>query len=355
MKKIKTQNGITLIALIITIIVLLILAGVAIKAIGDDGGIITKTQQAADKYTQAQKDELADLDSYVSKIDHINIPDELVKYILGPNGTGRAITEVYDPNTGVFLNDPKTEEDETITLKVEGIKISTDASNNKIYAEIKYNGGYYGVTSDISTMFSEKIEEIYVPRGNEGKTVKYDSDLNGTPEEWTVITDRNGTLEIVSNTAMGGRALIGVSGYNDAIKEINEECRRIVTAKDNDGVRSIGAATDTAGLYSSANFSVFDEIEVKDEDNKYEEDYRKLKHFGIFDLGKGNYWIASRQAIESNDSVSFCVRFYHSEKPSVISNMVILRVNATGNIETFNPSCQVRPVVINPKNIEYVN
>ena len=68
MKKTKSQSGITLIALIITILVLLILAGVAIKSI-QDGGILTKAQQAADKYTQAQNDELADLDSYIAEIE----------------------------------------------------------------------------------------------------------------------------------------------------------------------------------------------------------------------------------------------------------------------------------------------
>lgn len=68
MKKTKTQSGITLIALIITILVLLILAGVAIKSI-QDGGILTKAEQTADKYTQAQNNELADLDSYVAEIE----------------------------------------------------------------------------------------------------------------------------------------------------------------------------------------------------------------------------------------------------------------------------------------------
>ena len=67
MKKTKSQSGITLIALIITILVLLILAGVAIKSI-KDGGIITKAEQAADKYTQAQNDELAMLDEYTAEI-----------------------------------------------------------------------------------------------------------------------------------------------------------------------------------------------------------------------------------------------------------------------------------------------
>ena len=42
MKKYKSQIGITLIALVVTIIVLLILAGVTIATLTGDSGVITK-------------------------------------------------------------------------------------------------------------------------------------------------------------------------------------------------------------------------------------------------------------------------------------------------------------------------
>ena len=46
----NTQRGITLVALVITIIVLLILAMVSIK-IAIDGGLITKVKDATDTHT----------------------------------------------------------------------------------------------------------------------------------------------------------------------------------------------------------------------------------------------------------------------------------------------------------------
>ena len=50
MKKVlKKQGGITLIALVITIIVLLILAGVSISMLTGDNGIITQAQKAKRK------------------------------------------------------------------------------------------------------------------------------------------------------------------------------------------------------------------------------------------------------------------------------------------------------------------
>ena len=53
----KEQKGITLIALVITVIVLLILAGVTIAALSGDNGILTKAREAKEKTEQAQKDE----------------------------------------------------------------------------------------------------------------------------------------------------------------------------------------------------------------------------------------------------------------------------------------------------------
>ena len=56
-QKIKSANGITLIALVVTIVVLLILAGVSISALFGDNGIIQKAKDAQNKANEsAQKD-----------------------------------------------------------------------------------------------------------------------------------------------------------------------------------------------------------------------------------------------------------------------------------------------------------
>lgn len=56
----KNQNGITLIALVITIIVLLILAGVSIAMLTGDNGLLTKSQVATmDSAIGAAKDEIS--------------------------------------------------------------------------------------------------------------------------------------------------------------------------------------------------------------------------------------------------------------------------------------------------------
>ena len=55
----KGQKGITLVALVVTIIVLIILAGVSIALILDDNGIITKAREGKQNYAWAANSEHA--------------------------------------------------------------------------------------------------------------------------------------------------------------------------------------------------------------------------------------------------------------------------------------------------------
>ncbi len=53
----KQERGITLIALVVTIIVLLILAGVSISLVINNNGVISKSKEARDQYVEAQTNE----------------------------------------------------------------------------------------------------------------------------------------------------------------------------------------------------------------------------------------------------------------------------------------------------------
>ncbi len=69
-ERLKTHKGITLIALVITIIVLLILAGVTIATLTGDNGIIAKAQQAKMQNDKANEKEQIDLAVLASKINN---------------------------------------------------------------------------------------------------------------------------------------------------------------------------------------------------------------------------------------------------------------------------------------------
>lgn len=68
-EKLTTNKGITLIALVIRIIVLLILAGISISMLSGKSGILTQAQKAKNETEQAQINEDSVLESYEQYIE----------------------------------------------------------------------------------------------------------------------------------------------------------------------------------------------------------------------------------------------------------------------------------------------
>ena len=64
------KNGITLIALVVTIVVLLILAGVSLNAIFSENGLINRAKDAQNKMDQATQNDLAQLDELDSWLEN---------------------------------------------------------------------------------------------------------------------------------------------------------------------------------------------------------------------------------------------------------------------------------------------
>ena len=65
----RKEQGITLIALIITIIILLILAGIGIATLTGENGLFARAQQAKDKTIEAQKNEESTISEYMDEMD----------------------------------------------------------------------------------------------------------------------------------------------------------------------------------------------------------------------------------------------------------------------------------------------
>ena len=74
----RNKKGITLVALVVTIVVLLILAGVSINMVLGENGIVTKAKDARDQTKQSQANELQDFNNISGEIDEI----------LSDNGSG---------------------------------------------------------------------------------------------------------------------------------------------------------------------------------------------------------------------------------------------------------------------------
>jgi len=65
----KNSRGITLIALVVTIIVLLILAGTTYTLVIDNDGIFNKAKNATEKYENSARNEQKDMNSMANLID----------------------------------------------------------------------------------------------------------------------------------------------------------------------------------------------------------------------------------------------------------------------------------------------
>ncbi len=87
----KKEHGITLIALVVTIVVLLILAGITINMLFSNGGIFKVAQDAANAWNQAVINEQADLDNLTEQIQNL-----VNGQIGGGTGTGGGDEEPVD-------------------------------------------------------------------------------------------------------------------------------------------------------------------------------------------------------------------------------------------------------------------
>ena len=95
-KNYSKQKGITLIALVVTIVVLLILAGVTINALFGDTGIIKKAQEAQSKMDQAAENDLTALNDLTKQMNDIvnqTVPVTGVKILCnGVESTGENVS-----------------------------------------------------------------------------------------------------------------------------------------------------------------------------------------------------------------------------------------------------------------------
>ena len=173
-KKGNKQSGITLVALVVTIVVLLILAGIGIRLVLDNNGIINKAGEGKEKYGQAKENEQTDLDNALDWIDEMtganivepeNVDDWEYKTeddgtltITGYKGTA---TEVVIPNSIDGVRVKKLYGATTSYASSQGIKMSIwdDSiwSGEKVYLGSEWIKGQNTIKKII---ISKGIEEI---------------------------------------------------------------------------------------------------------------------------------------------------------------------------------------------------
>ena len=136
----KTNSGITLIALVITIIVLLILAGVTIATLTGDNGILTKATEAKDKTEEGEEEEKVKLSvaGALAKDNGGEIKEQYLDEELASQ-FGEKGTDYNLEGSGPF----------TVTILGSGRKYIVNKDGSvEIYVPI--NGNYYDAETDIT-------------------------------------------------------------------------------------------------------------------------------------------------------------------------------------------------------------
>jgi len=290
-KMVKNSKGITLIALIITIIVMLILAGVTINLTLGENGIFTTAQQAAKNYTDAQEQEMAELGEFT------NLLNETIDG-LGQNASTGIQNPTYD----------------------------TLASKAKPGDYVEYDGG----------------------NGYEGLwQVLYNDDTYGLQIiSADTVTD--------SFTLGGDTEEAAKASYNNAVETLNTECRKYVNTSYATSGRCVGsnplnpddAITDTVTLQFTYNGSA--ESGWKVADTNYETDYNTMKiatnqnDLGIHDIEK-KYWIASRNVASNSSNVDFFVRYVRADGVNDSRDFCFITSGGTSN--PYSNSYGIRPVI----------
>ncbi|MFU2363249.1 MAG: hypothetical protein ACM67R_05510 [Clostridiales bacterium] len=147
-KNYSNQAGITLIALVVTIVVLLILAGVSLNAIFSDSGIIQKAKDAQTKADEATQKDLEEIDSL----------DQLVnKYANGGTTELKAYDKAEKNADGTLKENAKytDSEDTTVTIP-NGFKVSDVASDGN-------SDGEQTVSTGLVIQDKDKNEFVWVP------------------------------------------------------------------------------------------------------------------------------------------------------------------------------------------------
>ena len=160
-KKSLQERGIALIALVVTIIILLILAGVTLNMALSQDGLFSKTQEAADKYKQAQEDEELEIEKIEYAVD------------------GKEITEV-----------------ETISNKEDFDKFKDDVNEGKK----NFENTLIKLTEDL-----DLAGETWTPIGT--KEHPFNGSFNGNGHE----------IKNLSFGESSDKISLGLFGYNDGI------------------------------------------------------------------------------------------------------------------------------------------
>ena len=203
------QAGITLIALVVTIIVLLVLAGITIS-MASNNGILGKAKNA------------------VAVSDKSSAEEEMSMYLAGLD-----IQREQEGDTGRLAD--------YLSANVGNDGLEDFLNNGDGYAQVAYKGNNYMVNLDDGTFtyigktdgkgVNRHLKQILNSDNQDvpGVAMVEAGEIETEDLGWKVLsTNEDGTVNLIANTNTGFEVSIsGINGYTNGVKALNEICSKL--------------------------------------------------------------------------------------------------------------------------------
>ena len=373
----KDNKGITLVALIITVVIMLILAMVAIGSVTGNG-LFSKIRDAVGAYENASRTEAEQIQTLMNEID---------KYLTGENGGEVTETDTIAP-TNVTITSSSIEET-TFTLTATGVDEESGVTKyefylngtlEKIIGSIEETVIYNVEGKTANTPYTCKVI-VYDKAGNSkesseitvttktaakiGNFVNYSVEVDGVIyDKWRILDlDNNGHIEIVCYSGpdftLGEKdnATKCKSDYANAIKLLNDASVPYKNGSYGYSTRHLGSDPSNPSSYATISTSYvkfYSGAEIPTatraylEQDHHESDLNAIKSFSNTAEGKklaaSFSWLATRDVGAWSRYSAFYVRYVNSSG-SLNAYFALCSVHSDGNEGTNSESNALAPVV----------
>lgn len=183
----KEKRGITLIALVVTIIVLLILAAVSISAVVGENGIITKASDSKEKTVIGKEKEQIEIAYSAATINTLN---------------GEVTEDMLRDELDKLLGDVSKSDDDKQTI------VSTNTSDgtfNVLYKETNHN---YNVGNESIKYLDHRLLSRQVIPANYGDTINYSVTVNNVVlDDWKILYNDGKNVFIIASESIPANVL----------------------------------------------------------------------------------------------------------------------------------------------------
>ncbi len=210
-----TTHAITLISLVITIVILIILAGVAVNLSLGENGLFRRAKEARDKYLTAEEKEQQQLNELYAYLSEKDLPENTKDTEAGtlvkiPNSWLTVLPNYVSDVDGSIVKETKT---------ASTVYAVADGKGNTIPVPVGF--WYVGGTEETGVVISDREEDSYVKNKRDMTPHEDSIKLIGNQFVWIPCTINNYTMVTTFKNASGANAWgINWDGQTNAAEEV---------------------------------------------------------------------------------------------------------------------------------------